>query len=280
MNRTFMRWPNFKRKAVTLSYDDGVSADKRLIPILDKNGLKCTFNINSGMFAQEEGAHRMTKKTAYDLYANSPHEVAVHGVRHYSLASIPTNMAMSDVLNDRIALEEMFGKLVQGMAYANGSYNDEVVEILQKAGIKYARTVISTEKFDVPTDWLRLPATCHHNNRRLMELAKNFVEAPNDLHFFKLPAMLFYLWGHSYEFDNDNNWNVIEEFAEYMGGREDIWYVTNGEVYDYVKAFDDLQYSGNGKFIYNPSALDVYVCFFGKEYLIPAGETIMTHMGG
>jgi peptidoglycan/xylan/chitin deacetylase (PgdA/CDA1 family) len=52
-----MRWPNFKRKAVTLSYDDGVSADKRLIPILDKNGLKCTFNINSGMFAQEEGAH-------------------------------------------------------------------------------------------------------------------------------------------------------------------------------------------------------------------------------
>ena len=43
-------------------------------------------------------------------------------------------------------------------------------------GVAYARTVKSTEKFDLPTDWLRLPATCHHNNPRLMELAKKFVE--------------------------------------------------------------------------------------------------------
>ena len=37
-------------KALTFSYDDGVTQDKRLIKILNKYGLKCTFNINSGLF--------------------------------------------------------------------------------------------------------------------------------------------------------------------------------------------------------------------------------------
>ena len=39
-----------KLKAVTFSYDDGVSQDVRLIALLDKYGLKATFNLNSGMF--------------------------------------------------------------------------------------------------------------------------------------------------------------------------------------------------------------------------------------
>ena len=29
-----------------------------------------------------------------------------------------------------------------------------------------------TDFEDLPADWLRLPATCHHKNPRLMELAK------------------------------------------------------------------------------------------------------------
>ena len=78
MNQTYIRFPQFKSKAVTLSYDDGVIFDKRLIEIMDKHGLKGTFNINSGLFAKNEGERRMTEKTAYELYANSPHEVAVH----------------------------------------------------------------------------------------------------------------------------------------------------------------------------------------------------------
>ena len=86
--------------------------------------------------------------------------------------------------------------------------------------------------------------------------------------------MLFYLWGHSYEFNDNDNWNVIEEFAEYIGNREDIWYATNGEIYDYVQAFNGLQFAANGAFIRNPSATDVYVCYRGKNVLVPAGKTV------
>ena len=276
MDYRFLRFPGFKQKALTLSYDDGVKYDAQLIEIMKKHGLKGTFNINSGLFSPEDGGWRMSKKEAYDLYANSGMEVAVHGVQHYSLATVSPIAAVKDVADDRVNLEEMFSRVITGMAYANGSYSDEVVEILKNCGITYARTVVSTEKFDIPTDWLRLPATCHHNNPKLMELAKRFVEAKEGGYYWGAAnyPKLFYLWGHSYEFNDNNNWNIIEEFAEYIGGKEDIWYATNGEIYTYVKAFDSLVFSANGKRIYNPTATDVYMEYFGKKFVVPAGQTV------
>ena len=35
---------NGKKKTVTFSYDDGITQDIRLIELLNKYGLKCTFN--------------------------------------------------------------------------------------------------------------------------------------------------------------------------------------------------------------------------------------------
>ncbi|MBQ5926545.1 MAG: polysaccharide deacetylase family protein, partial [Clostridia bacterium] len=275
MKYRFLRFPNFKQKAVTLSYDDGVQYDAKLIEIMRKYGLKGTFNINSGLFSPEDGGRRMSKREAYDLYANSGMEVAVHGVKHYSLGEVNSMAVVKEVAEDRENLEEMFSRIVRGMAYANGSTSDEAVLILKACGIAYARTTVSTEKFDIPTDWLRLPATCHHGNPRLMELAKEFVEIQEGEgymwrwnHFPKL----FYLWGHSYEFNDNNNWEIIEEFAKYVGNREDIWYATNGEIYDYVKAYDQLIYSANGKKIYNPTATDIYLNYFGVNVFVPAGK--------
>ena len=60
-----------------------------------------------------------------------------------------------------------------------------------------------------------------------------------------------------------------------MGGRDDIWYATNGETYDYVEAFKSLRFSAEGTRVYNPSALDVYREWGrGKQYLIPSGKTV------
>ena len=36
-------------KIFTLSFDDGVKQDKKLIEILDRYNIKCTFNINYGL---------------------------------------------------------------------------------------------------------------------------------------------------------------------------------------------------------------------------------------
>ncbi len=273
MNYMFMRFPGFKSRALTLSYDDGAIYDKRLIDIMNKNGLKGTFNINSG-FLIDNAERELTNEQTVRLYLESGNEVAVHGKKHLYLTELPSAMAVDEILNDRIALEEMFGTIVSGMAYAYGSYNDRIVGILKDCGIEYARTVVSTERFDIPNDWLRLPATCHHENPRLMELARSFVE---DELVAKRPK-LFYLWGHSFEFNRNNNWNVIEEFAEYIGNRSDIWYATNIEVCKYVKAYDALCFSANGNIIYNPTATDIYLNYFDKEILVKAGETVKTNL--
>ena len=42
-----MLFPGKKRKVLTLSYDDGVEQDIRLVEIMKKHGLKGTFNINT-----------------------------------------------------------------------------------------------------------------------------------------------------------------------------------------------------------------------------------------
>lgn len=277
MRRTFLRFPGFKRKAVTLSYDDGIRQDKRLIEIMQKNGIKGTFNINSGMFSNElraDGKGRMTKEEAVSLYSNSGMEVAVHGYKHRSLAEIDIAAATDDIITDRKELEEIFGCVIKGMAYANGSYSDKVVAMLDICGINYSRTTISTENFVIPEDWLRMPATCHHNNPKLMELAKAFVEEQEQAYYWRNFPKLFYLWGHSYEFDNCDNWNVIEEFCEYVGNRDDIYYATNGEIFDYVKAYDNLQFSAQGTMVYNPSAITVYINYYGENLAVEPGKTI------
>lgn len=85
---------------------------------------------------------------------------------------------------------------------------------------------------------------------------------------------LFYLWGHSYEFDNNSNWDVIEKFAEKMGGRDDIWYATNIEIYDYVNAYKQLIFNADGTVIYNPTAYDLWMRINEELFEIKAGETI------
>lgn len=276
MSSLFMRFPGGKVKALTLSYDDGVEQDIRLIDIMQKHGLKGTFNLSSGLYASEgtvykEGTiqRRMTKKQCLDLYTDSGMEVAVHGYTHPFLEQLPANICTREVLKEREVLENDYDCIVRGMAYPYGTTSDEVVEVLKQCGIAYSRTTVSTEKFAIPTDWLRMPATCHHNNPRLMELARNFVENTSNR-----GPLLFYVWGHSYEFEGDNNWNVIEEFAEYIGGKEDIWYATNIEVYDYIAAYKQLQFSTDSSKVYNPTAMTLYFEYGGVAYNIAPGQCI------
>lgn len=280
MSSIFMRFPEGRKKALTLSYDDGVEQDIRLIEIMKQNGLKGTFNLNSGAYAPEGKVYpggkihrRMSRSAAQKLYTDSGMEVAVHGLTHPFLEQLPENICMYEILQDRMNLEKEYGCMVRGMAYPFGTYSDSVVASLKQCGIVYSRTTISTEKFDIPSDWLRLPATCHHGNPRLMELAHKFVENTFD----RKPG-LFYLWGHSYEFDYNepnNNWGVIEEFAEFIGGREDIWYATNIEIYDYIAAYKQLIFSTDGKRIYNPTCTTLYFEIKNVTYKIQAGETVV-----
>lgn len=266
-----MRFPGFKRKVFTVSYDDGRKEDVRLANIMLKYGIKGTLNINNPI---SDGTKRITKEALADFIAQGVVEVAVHGRKHLSLALVDSGAAAYDVIKNREELEEAFGMVIKGMAYANGSYNDDVVELLKKCGIEYARTAISTEKFDMPADWMRLPTTCHHDNPRLMELARQFIEKQEERYFWLNTPMMFFVYGHSFEFERNGNWEVFEKLCEYVGGREDIWYATNGEIYEYDTAYKSLRISADERIIHNPTAIDVYLRIDNKNILVKAGDTV------
>ncbi|MDF2589437.1 MAG: polysaccharide deacetylase [Anaerocolumna sp.] len=218
-----------KMKAVTFSYDDGVEQDRRLVEIFNKYGMKCTFNLNSGIQTGTNGwinagvnIKRMNIKGLKELYAG--HEIASHSLTHPHLEEFDEETIYNEIMEDKLNLERIFEKEVVGFAYPYGSYNTNVCSVLRECGMGYARTVHSTFGFEIPNDLITLPATCHHNHLDLMKLAKEFVELKAD------KPQVFYIWGHSYEFDVDNNWHVIEELCEYLSGRDDIFYGTNAEV--------------------------------------------------
>ena len=277
MSVLFMRFPGGKSKAVTLSYDDGVEQDKRLIEIMKKNGLKGTFNLNGGSFAKEGIVYpkgtihrRMTQAECIELYTESGMEVATHGFTHPYLEKLSNGRCTYEIMEDRRRLEDVFHRRLRGHAYPYGAYTDQVVRCLEHCEIAYARTVESTRDFDIPYDWLRLKPTCHHKDPLLDELTDRFV---CDKTFHE--PWLFYLWGHSYEFDQDDNWDVIERFAQKTGDCEEIWYATNIEIFDYVQAYKRLEYSVDGKRVHNPTAVTLYFAINKVEdYKVEPGETI------
>lgn len=276
MPNLIMRFKDGRPKALTLSYDDGVEQDEKLISIVEKYGLKGTFNINSGCFPADDIEYapgtihrRMPLKKLLEVYSASSWEIAAHAYTHASLVGLPTNVATDEILRDRKELERIFNTIIRGFAYPYGAYDDKSVEILKNCGICYARTVHSTRDFRIPQDWLRLPATCHHNDPELMNLAERFVNTEKCGY-----PMLFYLWGHSYEFEAQDNWDVIEGFAETVSGKPDIWYATNIEIYDYCQAFGQLIFNTEMTMCSNPTSFDLWFSYGDKDVRIPAGSTI------
>jgi peptidoglycan/xylan/chitin deacetylase (PgdA/CDA1 family) len=221
-------FPEGKMKALTLSYDDGIEQDRKLVEILNRFGINATFNINSGI---QSGAHqgmkgdvtirRMNVAGLPELYAG--HEIAVHSLTHPHLENMDEETVINELEQDKLNLERIFNTKVYGMAYPFGTYNDAVVKAVGRSGLRYARGTKSTYTFDIPPDLLMYQPTIKHTDPRLMELAEQFINLDAST------PQVFYLWGHSYEFDVDRNWRVIEDFCQLISGKEDIYYATNAQ---------------------------------------------------
>lgn len=262
--KLYLCFPEGKAKALTMSYDDGKWADERLVELFNRHGIRGTFNLNYGLMERPE---RIDKDRIRQLYEG--HEVATHTMTHPTIARCPLTETAKEVLEDRIGLESLVGYPVRGHAYPNGSYNEEVKTLLGSLGIVYGRTAMwESGSMELPTDPMEWNGTCHHNYH-LMDYARTFAEFQK-----KQYLKCLYVWGHSYEFDRDDNWGLMEEFCAYMGGREDIWYATNIEIIDYMEAGRRLQYGAAGDFVYNPSAQTVWISVDDVPLAVAGGQTV------
>ena len=227
--------PDFM-KAVTFSYDDGVTQDQRLIDILDRYGLKCTFNLNSGLLGKAGSLIREDVTVAHvkpracevrQIYKD--HEIAAHTLTHPCLCDLSDEEVVRQVEEDRLALSEIAGYEVVGMAYPGGGRNhdDRVVSLIrQHTNIRYARTIISNGSFFPQDDLLQFRPTVYHHESfpKLFEAGRRFLESEADV------PQILYVWGHAYEFDIHNTWDQFEDFCKMISGHEGVFYGTNREV--------------------------------------------------
>ena len=253
--------PDGRFKALTLSFDDVRVQDLLLVTLLNRCGIKATFNLNSG----EQGENRIPLCEYAPLYAG--HEIAAHGVRHPGMTAAPLPLAAQQVLEDRRALEHHTQAPVRGFAYPYGEVNAAVAAMLPALGIRYARTTQDTGRFDFPQDWLHWDPTCHIFNDLAYHggkfLSRTGLRKP----------MLLYVWGHSYELDENNGWTLLEDFCRRLGGQTDIWYATNIEIYDYRQACARLEFSADADRVYNPSCRDCWLYVDGQTVRAAAGQT-------
>ncbi len=227
---------NGKNKAVTFSYDDGVTQDQRLIELFNKYGLKATFNINSGRLGKAASLVREGVTVAHvkpmeceirKIYEG--HEIAAHTLTHPKLPELDDEDIIYQVEEDRKRLSELAGYEVVGMAYPGGGINcdERVARIIRdNTGIKYARTAISSHSFSIQDDLSLFKPTVYHHAEfdEMFRLAEEFLSMPAD------SPQLFYIWGHAYEFDIHGTWDKMENFCRMISGHSDVFYGTNREV--------------------------------------------------
>ena len=193
---------------------------------MDKYGLKGTFNLNSGL-ADEK--HRwvykgsdvihLNKSEMLDLYKG--HEVAVHTLTHPFLEKLDEEKIYEQVYQDKCNLEDWYGEEVVGMAYPYGTYDDRVLKVLKRCGIKYARTTKTTPEFTPQSDLLQFKTSCCFTSPDLHSIIDRFLASESE------QKQVLYIWGHTYQLGVDMSWADFEEVCKRLSSVKGLVFETN-----------------------------------------------------
>lgn len=241
------------KKYFTLSFDDGLEQDKKILKLMKKYELKGTFNLNSGMFGLTGEVKGMGTFAFQDCEAGVRHrwpftyvshnripedeilqvyegmEIATHGFHHESLRKLNEQGVLKSVGRDKETLEKLTGKKILGHAYAYGATSPQVESYLKKQGYLYARAVFSSGSFEFPENPLNFRPSGSVVKGNAIKLVENFKAAEAGSQ-----DLLLYLWGHGYEMDygmGTASWESLERLFAAIAGQDDIIYCTNSEAF-------------------------------------------------
>ncbi|MBT5506191.1 MAG: polysaccharide deacetylase family protein [Flammeovirgaceae bacterium] len=234
-------YPNGNHKALIMSYDDGLDDDIALAQLFDRYGIIGTFNLNSGLLDTRaiwnEGKPNeilqtyLSKDTLVHVFKN--HEIAVHGTYHKALVGLSDKEILEEINVDIENLTILSDRKISSMAYAFGSTNDHVAEVIGTTPLTNARTVKSSYNFDLPENYYLWSPTCHDSEALEYLEAYIYLDSPS--------LSLFYVWGHSWELrDTLRNQNILK-FCNIIGDRDDIWYTGAGNFADYHASLKALE---------------------------------------
>ena len=237
-------YPNGKRKAFVLTYDDGVLQDVRLVLLLNKYGLKGTFNLNSLLMEREFTWHhekigavrRLPTAIAAHLYEG--HEVASHSCTHPDLTNMSRDAILYELGHDRWLLEQLTGQQVKGFGVPFDYYDGTAVDCVRELGFVYGRGSEETRSYAPVWDAYRQQAGMFHLSEGLTDFVEGFLSTEEEL-----AACI--IVGHSYDLDAENLWDTTEEICRAVSEAEDVWSATHLELVEYQQAMLKAEIHGD-----------------------------------
>ena len=227
------RFPGGKSKAFNITYDDGVSQDIRFVELLNKYGVKGTFNLNSRLMEQEFSwthpggmeVRRLSVAAARHLYDG--HEVASHSLTHPSLYGLPQEELCCQLGEDKRRLEDIFQRSIHGFAVPFDYCDHHIADIARECGFRYLRTSEVTGDYSLSPDpyWQR--AGFYHIQPGLADYVAGFLNTTQELAVCQIV-------GHSYDLDTENLWGTLDLILAAVSMREDVWLCTHAELVDFL----------------------------------------------
>lgn len=170
----------------------------------------------------------------------------------------------------REELEEIFGKgSIKSFVWPYGLQNNASLHAALVAdgynSIRKTGALDDTTGFSFPED--RMAWSYNAHNKNLLESMEKYENYPDD------GELKFFAFGvHSYDFERDNNWNVLEEFAEKYGNRpNDYYYATVSELLEYEDAIKALRITDSE--IVNDSDKEIFLTVNGKKISVAANSS-------
>lgn len=262
-------YPGGKPKAFNITYDDGVLQDLRFVEMLNRYGLKGTFNLNSQLMAEEfEWVHekglviqRLSAEKAVELYKG--HEIASHSLTHPYMQGLGEEELTRQMQTDKDNLEKIFGRKVSGFAVPFSYYSPLIAYCRMKCGFEYSRCSDERYSYAPPENYYWWAAGAYHINPQWKEFADRFFTTDTEL-------ALCQIVGHSYDLDTENMWSDMEMLMKRVSEDDSIASMTNEELVRYLKAIRNV--NTKRKTIHNRTDTDLWFEIGGRAVCIKPGE--------
>lgn len=230
-------YPGGKRKAFNITYDDGVLQDERFVDMLNRYGIKGTFNLNSQLMNEEfvwthpngMEVKRLSPKRAAHLYDG--HEIASHTLTHPYMQNLSDDELYRQLRSDKDDLEMIFGKEVTGFAVPFDYYDERIAKCAMACGFHYARMSDCSGDFRPCTDFYHWKAGIYHTDPNLPNFVTEFLNIHEEL-------AVCQILGHSYELDTESLWDTLELICTMVSRCNDVWFCTNAELVDFLRNAD------------------------------------------
>ena len=231
------------RLTVTTSWDDGHPSDIRLATLLQKHGVQGTF------YVPTRNAERRPVLTGRQIAELAQHyEIGGHTRDHLPLTSLPGATAYLQILSNKMYLEDILGRSVAGFAYVRGANNRLTRNLVKRAGYRYARGIRSLTSH-LALQPFAMPVTAQFYPHQRLTYLKNYISGGPSLPRTRLlysavsgqrlssrcvalaeacarSGRHFHLWGHSWELEDHNLWNELDDFFHRLSDLQPN-YVTN-----------------------------------------------------